>query len=81
VEQTLELDGSELLICKIHHVMVFEKLMDNSISIEERMKLASPALSAGRGLSSYFSVNLWSSANGEKRNSVCDIVRKGLCRK
>lgn len=57
VEQVVSLSGSELYICKIHNVMAFEELVDSSISVEERMKMAKPVISASRKLASYFAVS------------------------
>ena len=55
VSQSIPLDDSEIFICKIRNTLAAKELMDESVSPEERIKLAAPVLSAAR--MNYFSLN------------------------
>lgn len=57
VEQAIALHGSVIYLCAIRNVLAQEELLDDSIPLEERMRLADPVLSAGRALERYFSLN------------------------
>jgi hypothetical protein len=47
-------DNSELFICKIHNILGDERLADKNVPIAERMKIASPVMTANQ---TYFSLN------------------------
>jgi len=53
VKQWVKLDGSEIMICKIENIVSDDALTDASKSIEERMRVACPAVTTAR---TYFSV-------------------------
>ncbi|MNC52572.1 Flavin reductase like domain protein [compost metagenome] len=44
VKQTIPLDGSDVFLCKIRNVMADEVLADEARPLEERFRLAAPAL-------------------------------------
>jgi len=54
VEQVQPYGFSDLFICKVHNVMAFAELIDESRSMEERMQIASPVVTVGHY---YFSLN------------------------
>ena len=54
VEEIQPFGQSDLFICKVHNVMAFEELLDNNLSMEERMRIASPVVTVGPH---YFSLN------------------------
>lgn len=55
VKQTIELNGSEVHICKIHNVLVDKELNDENMSVSERMNHITPAIYTGAN--SYFTMN------------------------
>ena len=55
VTQSIALDDSEVFICKVRNTLVAKDLMDESISVAEKMKLAAPVVSSAD--QNYFSVN------------------------
>jgi len=55
VAQSIQLDETEIFICKIRNTLAAKALLDESISAEERMRIAAPALSCAD--QRYFSVN------------------------
>ena len=68
VTQSIQLNDSEIFICKIRNTLAAKELMDESLSAEERMRIAAPALScAGQR---YFSVNPMPIGNWEDWKSL-----------
>ena len=55
VTQSIPLNDSEIFICKIRNTLVAKELQDEQVSADEKMRMASPALSCA-GMR-YFSVN------------------------
>ena len=49
VKQSILLDDSEVLLCKIRNTLVAKELKDSSISVEERMRMAAPVTWIGEG--------------------------------
>lgn len=44
VKQEVHLDGGDVFLCKIRNVLAEEVLLDESLSVEERLKIAAPAI-------------------------------------
>jgi len=55
VTQTIPLDGTEIFLCKIRNTLAAKELTDESLSAEEKMRIAAPAVSCAD--QHYFSVN------------------------
>ena len=55
VAQSIQLGRSEIFICKIRNSLAAKELADESISVEERMKMIAPIVCTGTGR--YYSVN------------------------
>jgi flavin reductase (DIM6/NTAB) family NADH-FMN oxidoreductase RutF len=55
IKQSIQLDDSDVFICKIRNTQAARELTDESKSAEERMRLTAPVMWAGAG--HYFSVN------------------------
>lgn len=55
VKQSILLDDSEVLLCKIRNTLAAKELRDSSISAEERLRMAAPVTWIGEG--HYFSLN------------------------
>ena len=55
VKQAIPLEGSEVFICKIRNVLAAKELMDESKSLEERMKFVAPVITAG--IQRYYKLN------------------------
>jgi len=55
VRHSIPLDGSEVYLCKIRNTLVAEELKDNSISTDERMRMAAPVTWIGEG--QYYTLN------------------------
>lgn len=55
VMQSIPLDDSEVFLCKIRNTLVAKELTDDSISAEERLRMASPVTWVGEGR--YFALN------------------------
>jgi flavin reductase (DIM6/NTAB) family NADH-FMN oxidoreductase RutF len=49
VKQTVPLDDSEIFICRIANILADERLTDESVSIEDRMRLVEPIIYTGSG--------------------------------
>jgi flavin reductase (DIM6/NTAB) family NADH-FMN oxidoreductase RutF len=47
-------EGNEIYVCKIRNILADERLADDSVSVEERMRLVSPALTT---VQTYFSLS------------------------
>ena len=54
VERSVPMDDGEVFICKIRNVLVDERLADDTIPYEERMRLTAPVLTTP---GNYFSLN------------------------
>jgi flavin reductase (DIM6/NTAB) family NADH-FMN oxidoreductase RutF len=54
IKQIIPLSGSDIYVCKIHNVMAFDVLKDESRSLEERTAIADPAIYTSN---EYFSLN------------------------
>ncbi len=57
VKQTIPLDDSDVFICKIRNVLADKALTDESVSVEERMRLTDPIVWTGAGGGQYFTVD------------------------
>jgi flavin reductase (DIM6/NTAB) family NADH-FMN oxidoreductase RutF len=55
VKQFIPLDGGEILLCKIRNTLVAKELKDDSISVDERLRLAAPAIWIGENY--YYKLN------------------------
>ena len=55
VKHSIPLDDSEAFICKIRNTLVAKELKDNSISVEERLRMAAPVTWIGEG--QYYTLN------------------------
>ena len=55
VAQSVNLDDGEIFICKVRNTLAAKELMDESKSVEERVRFAAPALAMG--YERYLSVN------------------------
>ncbi len=58
VKRTIPLEGSEIFLCEVRNALADGVLLDQTVSIEERMARVAPVLSAGRGLGKYFAGDL-----------------------
>jgi len=56
INQSIQLDDSEVYICKVRNTLAAKELMDESQSVEERIKLTAPIIWTGAD-AKYFSVN------------------------
>ena len=54
VSQTIQLDDSEVYLCKIRNVLAAKELMDETKSPEERLQLAKPVIWVSSGVGKYF---------------------------
>jgi len=57
VSQTIPLDDSEVYLCKIRNVLADKELMDESKSVEERLRQAAPVVWVSSGVGKYFKFN------------------------
>ncbi|HEY8424171.1 MAG TPA: flavin reductase family protein [Clostridia bacterium] len=55
VKHSVQLHDAEIFICKIRNTLVAKELKDNSISVEERLRLAAPVIWVGEG--EYYTLN------------------------
>jgi flavin reductase (DIM6/NTAB) family NADH-FMN oxidoreductase RutF len=55
VRQSIPLNGSEVFLCKIRNTLVAKELKDNSVSADERLRIAAPVTWVGEG--QYFTLN------------------------
>jgi len=55
VKQTVPLDGNDIFICKIRNVLAAKELTDESINVDERVKIAAPVI--WFGANPYYAVN------------------------
>jgi flavin reductase (DIM6/NTAB) family NADH-FMN oxidoreductase RutF len=55
VKHSIPLDDSEVFICSIRNTLVAKELKDNSISVEERLRIAAPVTWIGEG--QYYTLN------------------------
>ena len=56
VRQSIPLDDSEVFLCKIRNVLADKALLDDSLSVAERMALAAPVLWSGSNHGTYYSL-------------------------
>ena len=56
VKKTIPLLGNTVFLCKIRNVLAAKELMDESVPIEERVKLAAPVVWLAAGTGNYFPV-------------------------
>ena len=56
VKKTIPLLGNTVFLCKIRNTLVSKELMDESIPLEERVKLAAPVVWLAAGNGPYFPV-------------------------
>lgn len=57
VNQSISLNGNEVFICKIRNVLASKELMDETKSLEERMKLAAPVIWTSSAGGLYYTLN------------------------
>jgi flavin reductase (DIM6/NTAB) family NADH-FMN oxidoreductase RutF len=57
VNQSIPLHGNEVFICKIRNVLAAKELMDETKSLEERMKSAAPVIWTSSGPGLYYTLN------------------------
>ena len=57
VKKTIPLLGNTVFLCKIRNTLVDKRLMDESIPLEERVKLAAPVMWLAAGNGAYYPVN------------------------
>lgn len=55
VKHSIPLDDSEVFICKIRNTLVAKELKDDSLSVEERLRIAAPVTWIGEG--QYYTLN------------------------
>jgi len=55
VKHSIPLDGSEVYLCKIRNTLAAKELSDNSISADERLRMAAPVTWIGEGY--YYTLN------------------------
>ena len=56
VKKSIPLMGNTVFLCKIRNTLVDERLMDGSIPLEERVKLAAPVVWLAAGNGAYYQV-------------------------
>lgn len=55
VQQSVLLHDAEVFLCKIRNTLVAKELKDNSISVDERLRMAAPVMWVGEG--QYYTLN------------------------
>jgi len=55
VQHSIPLNDSEVFLCKIRNTLIAKELKDNSISVDERLRMAAPVTWIGEGL--YYVLN------------------------
>jgi len=71
VKQSIQLNGSEIFICKIRNTLVAKELTDDSISADERLRMAAPV--TWIGAQQYHTLNY---ASTGKTGDWKDLFRK-----